>query len=405
MAIELESDTPSNSINPESSINVGASRKLRILWLGHWHSDQALYGRKAVNQAATTWSRGLLLGLKAADCEIRVCTHCWEQYWPKGRLLPGVKSDFDHSFPVTFTKYLNIPGVRGGSLMQRYKRMVSKEITTFKPDVVLTYNLYPYHCGVADILVEAKCKWVPVVLDQDDPAEDNWQTFQQQSKGAAGLVFLSHWGTKNYPGDLRLLHLDGGISKINEIQSCDDKGKVLVYSGKYDSDYGGLDVLFEIFSKVKTRDCRFILTGKDPHSRAKKYLVNEPRAEYVGFLNREELHAVNLRATAFINPRPAYISDNRMTFPSKLLSYLAYGKPIISTWTDGLSPEYRELLWVADSKDGFVQQCATLVDQAFATSAEERKLLADKIASWIDSGHKWDQQAMRLVQFVSSLVH
>ncbi len=376
---------------------MGAIRKLRVLWLGHWHSNKALHERKAVNQAATAWSRGFLNGLASAGCEIKVCTHCWEQYWPRGTLFPGTSDDFDYQYPVNYTRYVNLPVLRNYFLEQNYRKMVAQQLKNFKPNVVFTYNLYPYHSCLTDILVGSCAKWVPIILDQNDPVKDDWAMFRKQSEGASAIVFLSYWGFKNCPLRLPVIHLDGGVeANSNEKMSCGTQ-KIVVYSGKYDSRYGGLDVLFKIFNAVKTVDCKFVLTGKDPNEMLKKYLKSEKRAESVGFLAQDELHKLNIKAKAFINPRPPYVCDNRMAFPSKLLNYLKYGKPVISTWTDGLSPEYRDLLWVPDADDECVKQCALLVDRALALSKYEEMKISDKILGWISSGHTWEMQANKLV--------
>ena len=42
---------------------------MKILWIGPFFSDEALFKKKAANQAAAKWSRGLLKGLKHAGCE------------------------------------------------------------------------------------------------------------------------------------------------------------------------------------------------------------------------------------------------------------------------------------------------------------------------------------------------
>ena len=40
-----------------------------------------------------------------------------------------------------------------------------------------------------------------------------------------------------------------------------------------------------------------------------------------------------------------------MNFPSKILEYLSYKKPIVSTWTPGLSDEYKDVLIIVDNEN------------------------------------------------------
>ncbi|MBM4165096.1 MAG: glycosyltransferase family 4 protein [Lentisphaerae bacterium] len=374
-------------------------RGLRLLWLGPWHSDEALFGRRAVNQAATQWSRGLLRGLDAAGCTIRVCTHCREQYWPGGELLPGRKADFDASYPVRAGRYLNVPLARDRSLRTLYRRLVREEIRAFRPDIVFGYNLASYHRAAVPLLAEAGIRWVPIILDQDDPAADGWTTFTCQSRGAAGLVFLSHWGYVNCPLSVPRLHLDGGVDRWRDEGGSEAGDRWVVYSGKYDDQYGGLDLLFEMFARVRTPGCRFILTGKDPKERLAVYLRQEPRAEYRGFLAEDALHALHLRASVFVNPRPPTVSDNRMTFPSKLLHYLAYGKPVVSTWTDGLSPEYRE--WLLVPQQPTAEGYAALIDRALTTEYGGERLQSQR--DWVLRTRTWERQAERLLAWCGEM--
>jgi len=380
----------------------GLGRPLRVLWLGPWHSDQALYGRKAVNQAATLWSRGLLRGLAKQGCAIRVCTHCREQFWPKGGFWPGRPGDFDQTYPLRTSSYANVPLLRDTWLAAAYKRMLVEEIEACQPDVVLAYNLAPYHCAVSEPLAARKVKWVPIILDQDDPEEDRWETFARQARGASGLIFLSDWGWRHCPVDLPRLHLDGGAERWRGDENVEEGGKRVVYSGKFDDRYGGLDALFKIFAEVKDPACRFLLTGKDAKNRLAAYLRQEPRAEYCGFLDEYALHELHRRASVFVNPRPPSVSDNRMTFPSKLIHYLSYGKPVISTWTDGLAPEYLKLLHLSETQEpvGY----AALIEKALAASVESRLVGLQQMERWIKETHTWDIQAARLVQWVRESV-
>ena len=61
-----------------------------------------------------------------------------------------------------------------------------------------------------------------------------------------------------------------------------------------------------------------------------------------------------LDAWAFVNPRNSIEDINvnsEVTFPSKLLEYIAYGKPIISTPVLSLTSEFKDLLMFYNQDD------------------------------------------------------
>jgi glycosyltransferase involved in cell wall biosynthesis len=362
-------------------------------------SDGSLQHRNAANQAAARWTRGLLSALRGAGCEIRACSHCREQSWPKGMLWPGAASDFDADYPVRFTRYLNLPELRFAWLSAAYRKMVAEEIKACRPDFVLVYNLEPYHCAAVEVVARQGVPWVPIILDQPDPCRDRWEKFIRQTQGARGVVYVSDWAFNHTPLQLPKLHLDGGVTPV--VITPATPGKRIVYSGKYNPFYGGLDFLFQMFAEVRRADCELILTGKEVHGLLRPFLRREPRARHLGYLNREALSQVYADATVFVNPGSPESNDNRMNFPSKLLDYLPYGKPVVSTWTAGMAEAYRDLLICP--AEATPQAFGSALESMLDLSAEARQAMQSKLLRWCD-GHTWECQAKRLLAWLDGIL-
>ena len=377
---------------------------MRILWLGPSFTDDALHRHLAVNQAANRWSRGLLGGLTRAGAEVFVCTHRHEQYWPLGMLWPGREPEFDPAYPAHCLHYLNVPGARGTTLRWSYRHGVLQACRKFRPDCLMSYNLYPWNVsGAAEASRLLGIPWVPVVLDEDDPEPDAWGSFQSRSRQARGLVFLSHWGFVNYPGGAVRLHLDGGCDAWRGVAPLRGKpDPVLLYAGKFDRGYGGLELLGEIIRAIRTPHCRILLCGKCDAGLVRRHIGIDPRVEHLGFLGESELDAAHQLAAVFLNPRPPEVMANRMIYPSKVTNYLAYGKPVVSSWTDGLAPVYRELLEVPAANQAVAY--AERVDQIFAWSYEKRLYSYERAKAWILDGHLWTQQAQRLHDWLQGVI-
>ena len=116
-----------------------------------------------------------------------------------------------------------------------------------------------------------------------------------------------------------------------------------------------------------------------------------------GFVEENELNRLANKAFAFANPRPSSFASNKLNYPSKLLLYLAYGKPIISTFTDGVSPEYNELL--IPIKDETDECLSEAIKQVLNMKEGKYKDMRDRIKKFNET-HTWTHQVEKFVSWL-----
>jgi glycosyltransferase involved in cell wall biosynthesis len=90
-----------------------------------------------------------------------------------------------------------------------------------------------------------------------------------------------------------------------------------------------------------------------------------------------------------------------MNFPSKVLEYLRYGKPVVSTWTDGLDPTYRSILTVA--LEGTAPSLRNAMSEAMAWTGDTFKKQLDSTRQFLLGSRSWQQQARRLKDFLDAI--
>lgn len=376
---------------------------MKILWFGGVFSQKALKKYDAINQASQKWSIGLLKGLKnSGEVDLHVASFRNDQLWPKGALYPGNLEDFSELFPSFIIKYLNIPLIREKHLQFQYRMNIEKITNLYQPDIIMCYNLYPWHVVAINSFKKfnKSVKIVPVILDEKNPENDKWKHFSQKARNADGLVFLSYWGYTHCPLEVPKLHLDAGDEMWRCTGISEEKSKkTILYAGKFEERYGGLKLMAHIFSEIKI-DCNIVLCGKANPFLIDKYFSHDRRIKYLGFLDERQLDQVHKEADVFLNPRPPEVEDNRMIFPSKILNYLAYGKPVVSSWTDGIAPEYKEFLLVPD--DNSPRSYAKKIESVMEWDDERRQSYTEKIRKWFIANKTWHLQSEKLLNWLKS---
>ncbi len=370
-----------------------------ILWIGSVLRDEDSVSNPAASPAASRWQRELLRALSVFDGGTVMLSHLPQRLWPRGRLFPR-KPEFPPETTVeTFwISYCNCPFFRSRSIAKAMVRETRGLVKRRGPPLaVITYNPTPENIEFGRFCQNALgIRWVDLCADAEEPGRD-WSLYPSGAGNAWGHVFLSSFAFENGPFT-RKLHLDGGISWCGGEKPIAPVSRSLLYTGMM-SKWGGIDPLLGAFARIPDPKAELWIAGHGENPAVMRACSEDSRIRFLGMLPAKELQEAYRRASVFVNPRPANVPGNSMNFPSKLLQYLAYGKPVVSTLTPGVSDEYRAVVIEAPSDDEAV--LAQKLQFALGMSDTERRCHWDRAKKFAEH-RTWNIQAMRLVDWISN---
>lgn len=367
-------------------------------------SEQTLRDNPSASVAGARWQAGLISGLMEVGCPVWVVGHVAEGLWPKGRLfLNADHARLAEGFAGSLVSYWNVPFVRTGSVVRGYRREIKKRCETAPPDVVMSYNLLQYNYAAA---LYAKHTWgVPwVSINADHWAHrGSAQTLHHNiMSNVDGALFLP-WNSYTN-ASVPALHLDGGVYDIqagsNGQAAVPQAEKIILYTGGLHPAKGTL-LLAEAFQRMtEHQDAQLWYCGQGNNPELQEIARQHPRIKLLGLVSEARLAEISAQATVFVNPRIPSVYGNNENFPSKILEYLRYCKPVVSTWTDGLAPDYRKVLIVSEPDSGSMADALTEVlswdeGQQRAHHAVVQDFMADKL---------WRTQASRVVEWLQQRI-
>jgi glycosyltransferase involved in cell wall biosynthesis len=266
-------------------------------------------------------------------------------------------------------------------------------------DLIASYNVWmpvAQACRLASR--QLGVPWVPVILDYDRTTSD-WSDFTASIAGAAGVVFVSHWAFHHAPAH-RKLHLDAGVGHVPTAAPPPNRSRMLLYTGALHR-WGGVETLLDALPLVRTPGARLTIVGRGGSAELHNKLKCTPSVQYLGGVDEATLARLTAEAEVLLNPRPSGVVGNEMNFPSKLLHYLSSLKPVATTLTPGVAPEYRDV--VIPTEDDSPASFAAAIDQALALNDSEKLDLACRIQGFLASGRLWCDQARRFLSWTAAL--
>tara|TARA_A100001015_G_scaffold240124_1_gene273700 strand:+ start:6233 stop:7372 length:1140 start_codon:yes stop_codon:yes gene_type:complete len=361
----------------------------KILWIGPYVPLKAITNWKATSPAAVKWQFHLLESLIKNKINLKWIYYRPESYWPKGKLLPSKilikKVDKFHKKQI---HYLNLLGLKYLTKKIFLKKILLEEIKKKKtePLILISYNSPTWiNTILSDKMIKSKI--ICIYLLADD----------QVKCKADGYIFLSYQNFINNISIKNKLHLDGAIYPPIKTKKKIKKNKTIIflYSGSL-HEYGGAQNLIKAINHIKKNNFELWISGTGNSKIFKDAASKDKRIKFFGLLSNSQLDEKYREADIFLNPRITKRKDNNYNFPSKLFDYLSWQKPIISTWTKGLSPEYKTVLDISKEEP---KDLALTMQKYLNNRAKKLNINKEFI-----NKKNWDNEARKLILFLKKII-
>lgn len=387
-------------------IQIKSPNSYSLLWLGGIFDEETMLASRAVSPAANRWQLGLLNALQNQYVNIGVFGHLPEPLWPKGKIYVSQNSGrLASNFSGNLASYWNIPGIRRSFLQLQYRRGIRSTLSLKDKPFIVSYNAAP-HVAWSALWAQEKydIPWICVIADAPYDAEKNLIKHDPAIHQAAGRIFLS-WQSYEECNRAPKLHLDGGVERIkfnvnNLTYAAADK-PIILYTGAL-STRAGINLLVDAFELVKHPHAELWICGQGHNSYVERMASQSSRIKFFGLVSEADIQEMYKNATILVNPRPTKALDYNANFPSKVLEYLSYGKPVISTWTNGLCPEYRQVLVILEeeTKEGL----ADAIDSTLSYNSKMLVEWGDRIKTFLEETRLWQRQAEKLTDWLLTSV-
>lgn len=204
--------------------------------------------------------------------------------------------------------------------------------------------------------------------------------------------------------------LEGSLNNYNEVlrEGADENLNLtpftIVYAGGLNKAYGIDRLIDAVFGMDLKLPIRLKLFGRgDEEDRISSLAKSDHRFFYGGFVNSENLLPHLSNADLLINPRPTTESFAALSFPSKLIEYLAIGRPVLTTRLESIPFSLRDHYYYI--YDESVEGIRSAIQSMMKLSPQERNVKATYAREFVRSEFSEEATGRKISSFINSLNH
>lgn len=371
----------------------------------------------AVEISGNLFQHGLLAGLRDAGAQPFVVSFLPVARFPRDARLfiQGESRNYAEGGAARFIGFLNVPVLKQITQAAAIFRELAGWLRRHRgaAPVILLYNVFSPH-ALAVLAARACFGGRAVALVADLPFGlydfrgahgllqrlDLWvQT--TSLRWFDGLVPLTHLTAQDFAPRVPAMILEGAIDPATVPAQApqDEPGKVVLFTGTlYPTN--GIELLLAAFARIDDPEYRLWIYGRGSLEHAvRAAAATDSRITYFGYAPNATVRQRQREAAVLVNPRPSQQAITRYTFPSKLMEYMASGRPVVTTPLPSLPADYRDYLIVVEreSPDGLAEAIRMAVESpasAARACAAQRFVLTRKT---------WTAQATRLWSFLQTI--
>lgn len=364
--------------------------------------------------AANTFQSGIVEGLQKYYEDVYIITSPVTSTFPKSKQkkYSELSGEFGigRKLPFFFPGFLNFPFIKLMSEYYRIKKALNKRIKG--NETVYIYALHTPFLLAAYSLRKKISKVCVIIPDLPDYMSHNRGGLRRFMKGINKRiinkclksfqfhVLFSKYMEPELPiKDKEWITVEGMFAASDVPPQRKETNKTILYTGIISSAYGVFDLL-EAFHHIEGDDYRLWLCGSCPNEMPKlrEYIESDKRIMYKGMMQKDEVRALQARATLLVNPRHSNKEFTKFSFPSKTMEYLASGTPTLMCRLPAIPQEYDEHLFYFDDEsiDGFSKR----IVEVCSMDKEYLSLHGSKSRNFILSEKNCYAQAKRIYDMV-----
>lgn len=308
-----------------------------------------------------------------------------------------------HQANFHYLGVMNAPILKPISIVKQAVKWI--ENIRKKDSIILVDSL---NLTLFEVVKHCKNKWqIPVFALVTDLAE-NMSSVPNRYKQKMQKTYALYDGflclTEGINSKVNLLnkpfHIFHGLVKESRAQSNDKSySPYFFFAGAIYRRYG-IIALLEAFSLIQG-DYQLLIAGQGPDV---PYVLeaceNDARIHYLGVLPRSEVLAYEAASLANINPRLFDVSLDQYSIPSKLLEYLASGRPTITTHHTLLLEEFGD--YVIHAKEGDTVDLAEAM-VALLKNEEHYNQLAKKAKEILFAHYDYQVVSQKIIDYLTSV--
>lgn len=184
--------------------------------------------------------------------------------------------------------------------------------------------------------------------------------------------------------------------------STDINGRYLLYAGKISTTFG-VDKLVEGFLKANLKDVKLCLCGDGDYALKLREIAKENNSViFNGPVTHNKVLALEKSASVLVDPRPIDTEIAKMSFPSKIIEYMASGTPVLVSNIPSFQPEYEQYQYRISevSVDGLCNAITTTM----AHSDEELKDIGSKARTFVLENKTIQKQCKKVVDMIERII-
>jgi hypothetical protein len=344
-----------------------------IFFLGEIYNYRILKKNSNLSAAASEWKQKFIEEVENISKQKVIKIQYYKNRpWPLGSFI-SKNIDLSDSKNSIYISYINLPFIRRFIIYRKIIREIKKRLIKKDGNIIITYNFLSTDVKIAIFLKRLlSFSWLSICADFNDNQK---KSINYRIVNSDKTIFLSEYAYRNYKGKNKLLYL-GSIKKIQNNRNR--KIKNFLYSGSL-GNWTDINNFLNEFNKNKNKKIKLYITTNNKKKSIDNYLNKDKRIIYLGYLKDDEYKSLIKQIDCFVNLRDEKNINNLYNFPSKLLRYFYFNKPVISSYMTNLSSDLKETLIMKTKRQSYLD----LINFALQMNVKDIKIVKKKMRNFV----------------------